>query len=55
MQQYVWLLVPQTGTNYPKFGHLLMDYKYSSKHLSNEAAEINQALTHCNWELESGN
>ena len=27
MQQYVWLLVPQTGTNCPKFGHLLMDYK----------------------------
>ncbi len=24
MQQYVWLLVPQTGTNCPKFGHLLM-------------------------------
>ncbi len=29
MQQYIWLLVPQTGTNCPKFGHLLMDYQGS--------------------------
>ena len=25
MQQHIWLLVPQTGTNCPKFGHQLMD------------------------------